>query len=405
MLGLGLAAEGCSFGPRMLEHSYGPYYESLRHVDEEELLRNLVHVRYHEASGALNVASIAAQYELTGQAEARPFFIAPNPSNSNVIFRTFTAILPDLLATGSNRPTISLVPGNQSDEIRKFLTPMTLENLVFLNQTGWPVSDLLRLWASALNGVASADPESGAACNGIAVPTRYHRALELLQAAADRELLSIAVEDKITEVSGPLPAATATASAAAEAAREGLELRPRADGTTWALVRRGRQLVIHVTPGTEHDPELLELEGLLNLVPGLSRYELVVAPGLVPDPLRHPTPPSTELRITPRSTAQVYLFLASGVEVPHEHLAAGLACPLTAGHETTAGLFVVHTAAGHKVPRCAYVAVKYRGWWYYIDDQDTASKTTFARMLQLSELDLRRRPPGGGPLLTLPAGK
>jgi hypothetical protein len=211
----------------------------------------------------------------------------------------------------------------------------------------------------------------------------------------------------LTDVSGPLPAETASAAAAAAAAREGLELRPRADGKTWALVRRDRRLMMEVTPGAEQDPELAELEELLNLRRGQSRYVLIVAPGRVPDPLRHPTPASAELRITPRSTAQVFFFLASGVEVPPEHMAAGLVGPPwdVAGFQATGGLFAVHTAAGHKPPAHAYLAVKYRGWWYYIDDQDAASKATFALMLQLSRLDLRRRPPGGGPLLTLPAGR
>jgi hypothetical protein len=49
--------------------------------------------------------------------------------------------------------------------------------------------------------------------------------------------------------------------------------------------------------------------------------------------------------------------------------------------------------------------VKYRDWWYFIDDGDVRSKATSALMLQLSRLDLRRRPPGGGLLLTLPAGR
>src|SRR5262249_59254146 len=114
---------------------------------------------------SLSVASIAAQYELSGQAEARPFFIAPNPSNSNVIFKTFTAILPDVSAMGSNRPTISLVPGNESDEIRRFLTPMTAENLTFLIQTGWPLSRLLGLWAEGLNGVPNVDPGNDPPCD------------------------------------------------------------------------------------------------------------------------------------------------------------------------------------------------------------------------------------------------
>jgi hypothetical protein len=404
---LGVTASGCAFGPRVLERTYGPYYESLRHADEEELLRNLVHIRYHEAPGMLSVSSIAAQYELSGQAEARPFFIAPNPSNSNVIFKTFTALLPDVSAMGSNRPTISLVPGDDGEAVRRFLSPMTADTLAFLTQTGWPVSGLLRLWAERINGVPNVDPCDGAACTGVADPARFQRALELLQSAADRELLSIRTAEKITELSGPLPSETATAAAAADAIRQGLELRPRAEGKTWTLVRRERRLIVEVTSGSEQDPELLELEGLLNLLPGRSQYDLVVASGRIPDPLLHPAPPSAELRVTPRSTAQVYVYLANRIEVPPEHIVAGLVRPNSNPdcHESTEGIFAIYTAAGHKPPPNAYLAVKYRGWWYYIDDQDAQSKATFAMILQLSQLDLRRRPPGGGPLLTLPAGR
>ena len=89
-----VAFSGCAFGPKVLEKTHGRYQESFRLVDEEQLLRNLVHLRYSELPMALNVSSIAAQYELNGTAEARPFFIAPNPSNSNIVFRTFTSILP-----------------------------------------------------------------------------------------------------------------------------------------------------------------------------------------------------------------------------------------------------------------------------------------------------------------------
>ena len=73
---------GCAFGPRVLEKTHGRYQESVRQVDEEQLLRNIVHLRYSEVPLALNVSSIATQYELAGAAEARPFFIAPNPTTA-----------------------------------------------------------------------------------------------------------------------------------------------------------------------------------------------------------------------------------------------------------------------------------------------------------------------------------
>ena len=116
-------APGAHFGPRVLEKTHGRYQESVRLVDEEQLLRNLVHLRYNELPLELNVSSIAAQYELNGTAEARPFFIAPNPSNSNIIFKTFTSILPDLNVSGANRPTITLVPADNGETVRRFLTP------------------------------------------------------------------------------------------------------------------------------------------------------------------------------------------------------------------------------------------------------------------------------------------
>jgi hypothetical protein len=198
-----------------------------------------------------------------------------------------------------------------------------------------------------------------------------------------------------------------------EAAKNGLEYLPRGDGKTWVLVKKERRLVIEVTAGAENNPELLEMEQLLNLVPGQAHYDLVVGTGRIPDPARYPREPSAALRVTPRSTAQEYLYLAHGVEVPDEHVSCGLAClPAEAegrpfdAREVTRGLFEVRSCkGGHKPPPNAYVAVKYRGWWYYIDDSDQATKATFALMLRLSRLDFAHQRVTTGPLLTLPVGR
>ena len=67
---------GSAFGPRILEKTHGRYQDLVRQVDEEQLLRNIVHLRYSEVPLELNVSSIATQYELAGSADARPFFSA-----------------------------------------------------------------------------------------------------------------------------------------------------------------------------------------------------------------------------------------------------------------------------------------------------------------------------------------
>src|SRR4051794_26710529 len=172
---------GCAFGPKVLEKTHGRYQESVRTVNEEQLLRNLVHLRYNEVPFELNVSSIATQYELAGSAEARPFFIAPNPSNSNIIFRTFTSILPDLTVSGANRPTITLVPADNSGTIRRFLTPIPTETLAFLCETSWPTSVVLRLWVERLNGVPNAVSASGPSIGVISDFGRFRRIADLMQ--------------------------------------------------------------------------------------------------------------------------------------------------------------------------------------------------------------------------------
>jgi hypothetical protein len=344
-----LALPGCAFGPRALEGSHGRYNEAVRTVSEEQLLRNLVHLRYTESPLNLEVSLIANQFELSGRAEGRPFF---SPQASNSIFRSFSTVLPDVFLMGTNRPSFTLNPADDANAIRQFFTPINADTLVFLAQTNWPLSTILRLWVGQINGVPNAVPAVGPPRDLPPDFARFLRVVELLQIGQDRQLASLRAEERATELSAPLPPEAVTAAAAVEAAKNGLQYRPRPDGKRWVLVRKERLLVLEVNPGAEGSPELAELAALLNLTPGRRRYELVVQSGHVPDPARVPTDPSAVLRVGPRSTSEVWLYLANGVEVPAEHLAGGLVRPIVDAQgqvfdarEVTRGLFEVHAPA------------------------------------------------------------
>jgi hypothetical protein len=403
-------AAGCSFGPKALELSHPRYNESIRHVNEEQVLENIIRCRYNEAPFKLNVSSIAAQYELQGSAEARPFFVAPNPSNSNIVFRTFTKILPDVAASAANRPTITMIPAG-GESIRRFLTPISPETLVSLGATCWPISTVLRLYIERVNGVPNAPSASGPPREFAPDFARFQRVAYLLQVIQDLNLGYIAADDRPTEVSAPLATASITPEAAVEAAKNGLEYQPGPDGTSSALVRKNRRLVLAFNPADVRHPVVEELMSLLNLDRRERRFDLVASAD-VADPLRFPRPPAHELRITPRSTAQVYFYLANGIEIPLEHTAAGL-IPLPVDRDgtpfdtriVTAGLFQVHCCKSRKPPPTAYRAVKYRGYWFYIDDRDQVSKATFALVLQLARVDFATQDSTAGPFLTLPVGR
>jgi hypothetical protein len=302
-------------------------------------------------------------------------------------------------------------PIDQGDWVRRFLTPIPDDTLVFLTRAGWPIAVIVRLWVDRLNGVPNAEAAAGPRRSLVPDFARFLRVAELLQIARDRELAFVQVREGLTELSGRFPADRVTDPAIVEAAAKGLEYRPAPDGKSWAVSRKERHLVLTVTPGAGDSPELAELASLLNLVAGLPRYDLRVVAGEGPDPLLHPSPPSREVRIVPRSTSQVFFFLSNGVEVPAEHVECGLVQPpvddqgnVFDSREVTAGLFSVHACKGHKPPGTAHVAVQYRGYWFYIEDRDTASKATLALMMQLARLDFSRPQPGG-PLLTLPVGR
>ena len=55
-------------------------------------------------------------------------------------------------------------------------------------------------------------------------------------------------------------------------------------------------------------------------------------------------------------------------------------------------------------PDDAYIAVKYRGYWFYIADSDLDSKSTFLLLQILGDLQAGTTP-SAGPVLTLPVAR
>ena len=172
---------------------------------------------------------------------------------------TFTSVLPDINVSGANRPTLTLIPSDNGDAVQKFLTPISAETLHFLVETSWPVATVLRLWVEALNGVPNAASASGPQRDHVSDFERFRRVAELMQLVRNLRLGDVRAEERPVEVSGPLPASAVTAAATVEAAKNGLEYRPRGDGTTWAIVRKERRLVLDVNAAAVNHPILEEL--------------------------------------------------------------------------------------------------------------------------------------------------
>ena len=115
------------------------------------------------------------------------------------------------------------------------------------------------------------------------------------------------------------------------------------------------------------------------------------------------------LSLEPRSLIGILYYLSHAIRVPPEHESCGLTSVTTDEYGNvfdwatlTGDLLLVESSK--KKPRCAAVAVKYRGVWFYIDDRDQQSKSTFTLLSALFELQAGGGAKGTRPVLTLPVG-
>jgi hypothetical protein len=93
--------------------------------------------------------------------------------------------------------------------------------------------------------------------------------------------------------------------------------------------------------------------------------------------------------------------VAASIEVPGEHVKEGLvqARPEPTGDQRP----ILRILSSRNAPKQANVAVQHRGWWYYVDDTDLASKRAFLYIQTLFLTRLTEATRGqGAPLLTIP---
>lgn len=400
-----LLASCGSFGPSSLQQTRLEYNESIKSTTEEQMLLNIVRLRYTDTPSSLGVSAIAAQFERTQSLGLTPFFTASGAD----INQSFTSVLPQAQVLRADRPTFSLTPLDDSEFTRKLFTPLPLDGLVYLAKTTWPISTVFRLYLENLNWVPNAQTASGPTPAAAPDFSNFRRGVEALQALQDRGHIVFGVDERLEPAGSPLPEGSVKASDIIEAAKNGFEYRRDAQGKTWSLVKKAQLPVLRVSPEAFDSPELLIVTQIFKLKPGLDKYE-IAQESLSPFPVTYPAGGVDSLDLETRSMLQTLYFVAHGVEVPPEHLAQGLAQqtldksgkPFNWG-KITSGLFTVFHRASSERPANARVAIPYRGYWFYIDEADQDTKSTFSLLVELSRLELNSKA-GPGPLLTLPVG-
>ena len=406
MLAASVLAGGCrSFGPRALEQTRLPYNEAVKITTEQQLLRNIVRLRYTDTPSSLAISNIAAQFELVKGLQLTPFFAATGGDNNR---GSYAAALPQGQIGGADRPTFSLTPLDDQEFTKKLFTPLSLEGVIYLAKTTWPISTVFRLYLENLNWVSNAETASGPTPKAAPVFAEFQRGIDALQALQDRDQIVFGLEERTEPAGGPVAASSIRAADVIEAAKGGYEYRPADGGTTWTLVKKVQQPVLRVDPEALNSAEMRDLARIFKIKPGLPQYD-VTAEALSPFPSTYPAEGVTKVDLETRSLLQAMYYISHGVEIPPEHLASGFVTVTRDGsgrpfewQQVLKGLFRVRWAKANERPATAHVAIEYKGYWFYIDERDQDTKTTFSLLMELARLELTGK--GTEPLLTIPLG-
>ncbi len=388
------ATSGC-LGPQAVRITRMKYNEAYRSTNDEQLLMNIVRLRYADSPVFIDLPNITSQYE----ASAGGSYPGRNGGQSTFGYGGGAA---------RETPTLSYHPREGREIARALLTPLAAELFSIVN-AGANTEQLLLLTLNEINDVPNAPRATTMMPRTIEDNSQFRRGLALLSRLQDREAveLSVAITDETENSSDPVPSYEVGGRDLIDAAKEGYAFRAKGKDKSM-LVKRERELILRVRSPFVDSPEMAEFASVFRLKPGLSQYK--IKSELAEDVSQTLVKGSGQdtLYLNMRSVLQMMVFLSKGVCVPAEHVACGIA-PTTLGPDgrpfdwtrVTSGVFFVHSS--EKRPRESEVAVFYRERWYYIASNDVSSRAVLAILeilFSLQDSDIKPN----GPMLTLPVG-
>jgi len=342
---------GCTFGlgPRAVPRARFDYNEALSKSQNEQLMLNLLRLRYQDTTSFLDVDSIVSSYRAEGSAGFNRSLGTDAGSDTNLFGLNAGFVY-------SESPTISYSPLQGEAFARRFLSPIPPAMVALLAQSGWGLERLLRCCAHSLNGIPNTPSVGGYVPSRVLEFERFHAIL-----ASVKELQETGVIDwrALPDADGGLPLSYLSARPVDEAKVKLLEAR--------LSVKEG----------------------------GLRR---IIATG--------PVPVAGDVQLQTRSLMGVLAFLAQGVEVPAEDLSAARV-RIAMGpdgkpfdwEKALGGQFRIQSATS--MPKEAFTVVRYRGHWFYIADADAETKATFSLLGQLFNLQASAGK-AASPLLAVP---
>jgi hypothetical protein len=338
------AVTSCSsIGPPAVARDRVDYADSVAESWKEQTLLNIVRLRYADAPVFLDVSSVVTSYALQNQVTASGI-LAIDSATSLVNLGANTTYL--------DRPTISYTPLTGDRFTKSLLRPIPPVAVFSLIQAGFAADFVLWVTVRAINGV-------------------YNRSSGARGRPADPDFFPLLAALRRIQQSGIL----------------GTRLEKRAGEETALVFFPSR-------PAPEQERDIRFVADTLKLKPEKGEVQLVFGATQ-----RSPN----ELAVLSRSMLEILIELSAGVDVPETDLAEGRTIGgIPAGAQTMAARAIVPIHSGSTRPDNAFVAARYRGKWFWVDDRDFEGKRAFTFLMMFFSLAETGVSPQA-PVLTLPA--
>jgi hypothetical protein len=347
---LGCLLAGCAVvGPPSIRNGRSVYNDAINDTNNQQLLMVVIRERYSENSSLLAVSSVTANVSVSTSAGFQ--FGFGNESNYSGNLVPFSAG-----AIYEENPTVSYTPVEGQKYLRQLTSPVSLSVLIPLSEAVVAPGMLLTALVSRVNDLSNPAFLTTPATSD----ARFTRFVELVSQLGQAEVLSW-MEDS----------------------------EPRG---------RFSAVIHHFRPVYEAETrELLRLLGLPGPAADASEIVIPVSRGFGRGK-------RDGIAVTTRSVYDLVEMLSAAVDIPGEDIESGAAVNYPAASPLGRRLRILRSRAE---PEDAYVAVKHRGWWYYIDSTDQPTKRFFHLVTVLWSVTIAESTARGqkAPILMLPASR
>ena len=391
------AVTGCAMQAEIIQSRHWDLNETIRETTNEQLLLNIVRLRFDETPYFLQLSSITTNFSAGASLGATGTF--PQGSDNNNVYGLNSGL------SYSESPSVTWAIPDSREFLGRFYAPIGAHQLTIFAQSDFDLVEVFRIGAQKMNLLRNREFRIR---EGEFRPKNYAdflEALDLMEVMRKEGVIDFAYSLMTNYGGVTVPISQIDTRGVAEGLPYALLYLSRAPGMATPY-QISKPLFLRFTKESDRDPRAQRLRQLLKLRSDLYSFPITDTVDISPEGIRavdgklaqvfDPEAKLAHIGLTNRSVFDILRFAAASVEVPERVVASGQV------RRRNIELFEYLDVRSSKTkPPNAWLKVPYRGSWYFIPATDLNSRTSFTLLSALFS-SVVGEVPGAKPVLTLP---